>query len=125
MNHPAKPIVVAADTIDRQPVTAAEATEMQVLISPERAPNFAMRRFTMQPGGSMPEHTNTVEHEQYVVGGAAEIGIGGQVYRVSQGDVVFIPAGMPHWYRTVGDEAFSFLCLVPNRPDRIELTGGC
>jgi quercetin dioxygenase-like cupin family protein len=80
-----------------------------------------MRRFTIEPGGGMPNHTNTVEHEQYVVGGRAEVGIAGKVHQVKQGDVVYIPAGMPHWYTTVGDDPFVFLCLVPNQPDTIEI----
>ena len=47
----------------------------QVLISPDEGPNFSMRKFIIQPGGSMPNHTNLVEHEQYVVSGHARIGI--------------------------------------------------
>lgn len=114
--------VVALDSIPKQTVEAGKATSMQVLISAETAPNFAMRCFTIESGGNMPEHTNTIEHEQYVLSGRATVGIGGEIYQVKQGDVVFIPAGEPHWYRTVGNEAFRFLCLVPNRPDHIELT---
>ncbi len=84
-------------------------------------PHFALRRFIMQPGGGMPRHTNTVEHEQYVLRGRADIGIGDATYEVSAGDVVFIPAGVPHWYRARDGEPFEFLCVVPNFPDRIEL----
>ncbi|MBT8460899.1 MAG: cupin domain-containing protein [Gemmatimonadetes bacterium] len=80
-----------------------------------------MRRFIMQPGGGMPRHTNTVEHEQYVLRGRARIGIGEDVYEVSAGDVVFIPAGVPHYYQAANSGPFEFLCVVPNLPDRIEL----
>jgi len=100
-------------------VSAGINTSIQVLISPEEGPNFAMRRFTMAPGGSMPRHTNLVEHEQYVLGGHAQIGIGDEVYTVQEGDVVFIPAEVPHWYKNIGDDDFVFLCLVPNQPDKI------
>ena len=102
-------------------VEAAVKTTIQVLISPEEAPNFAMRRFVMQPGGSMPRHTNAVEHEQLVLNGRARIGIGDEVYEVEKNDVVFIPAGVPHWYETLGDEPFEFLCMVPNKPDTITI----
>jgi len=34
---------------------------------------------------------------------------------------VFIPAGVPHWYKNSGDEPFEFLCLIPNEEDRIEI----
>ena len=75
----------------------------------------------MQPGGGMPRHTNTVEHEQYVLRGAARITLGGEVHRVEAGDVVFIPAGVPHSYEAQGDEPFEFLCVVPNQTDVIQL----
>lgn len=110
-----------ADEVGAEAVTAGEGTTRQVLIGPEEAPNFALRRFTMEPGGGMPRHTNAVEHEQYVLRGRATIGIGEEEARVTAGDVVFIPAGVPHWYRAEGDEPFQFLCVVPNAPDRIEL----
>ncbi len=104
-----------------EPVDAGSGTERQVLIGGDTGPNFQMRRFIMQPGGGMPRHTNTVEHEQYVLRGQASVGIGTEVYEVSEGDVVFIPAGVPHWYRAADTGPFEFLCMVPNLPDRIEL----
>jgi len=102
-------------------IPAGEKTSMQMLLSAEETPHFAMRCFTIEAGGSMPNHTNSVEHEQYVLSGSADVSLGGEVRRVSAGDVVFIPAGVPHWYRTVGEEEFRFLCLVPNQTDTIEL----
>lgn len=107
--------------IDAEIVTAGHKTSRQFLISSEEAPNFAMRKFILQPGGSMPNHTNTVEHEQYVLNGQAEISIGDKVYNVKKDDVVFIPANEPHWYKVKGHEPFEFLCIVPNQPDKIKL----
>jgi len=103
--------------VKSSPITAAKDTEIQVLISPEESPNFAMRRITMQPGGDMPKHINTVEHEQYVISGSAQVGINDETFEVSAGNIHFIPAGTPHWYKTTGDEPFVFLCMVPNLPD--------
>jgi quercetin dioxygenase-like cupin family protein len=114
-------MVVASENVPRSAVAAGSATFIQVLIGAEKAPNFAMRCFTIEPGGGIPNHTNLVEHEQYVLQGKAEVGIGNQVHQVKQGDAVLIPAGVPHWYRATGDEPFRFLCLVPNQPDRIEM----
>lgn len=107
------------NTVESNVVQAGTGTQMQVLISPEEAPNFAMRRFSMEPGGGMPLHTNLVEHEQYVLSGRARIGIGDEEFEVQQGNVVFIPGGAPHYYQNIGDEPFEFLCLVPNQPDEI------
>jgi quercetin dioxygenase-like cupin family protein len=98
-------------------VTQGVKTIKQVLISAQEGPNFALRRFAMEPGGGMPRHTNTVEHEQYVLGGKARVGIADEVFEVKQGDVVFIPENVPHWYQNIGNESFEFLCIVPNKPD--------
>jgi quercetin dioxygenase-like cupin family protein len=111
--------VRAAAAVPAQPVVAGRATHVQVLIGADRAPHFALRRFTIEPGGGMPRHTNEVEHEQYVLRGRARVGIGEDVFEVGADDVVYIPAGVPHWYETQGDEAFEFLCVVPNLPDRL------
>ncbi len=108
-------------TITSETIAAGTGASRQVLIGPDEGPNFAMRRYIMEPGGGIPAHTNTVEHEQYVVGGRARIGIGDQQFDVEAGSVVFIPAGMPHWYRVVGNEPFEFICVVPNLPDEIEM----
>lgn len=105
--------------VEAQVVKAGYKTTIQVLISSQEGPNFALRRFVMEPGGGIPEHINTVEHEQYVLRGHASICIGGETYTVSAGDVVFIPQGMPHWYQNVGEENFEFLCVIPNKEDRI------
>jgi quercetin dioxygenase-like cupin family protein len=102
-------------------VKAGDLATMQVLISAQEGPHFAMRRFIMEPGGGMPEHTNTVEHEQYVLRGHANIGIGKEEFEVRAGDVVFIPQGVPHWYQNIGEENFEFLCLIPNLLDEIKL----
>jgi len=114
-------IVASADNIPKKNVPAGKNTTIQILIGSDVAPNFAMRRFTMEPGGGMPNHTNTVEHEQFVLQGRAKVGIGNKVYKVKKGDVVFIPENIPHWYSAEGDEPFEFLCLVPNMPDTIEI----
>ena len=113
--------VKSADSVRAEAVGAGEGTKRQVLIGPDEGPNFALRRLIMEPGGGMPPHTNTVEHEQYVLRGRARIGIGEHVVEVSADDVVFIPAGTPHWYEALGEDPFEFLCVVPNGPDRIEL----
>lgn len=107
--------------VKAQNVTAAKDTTIQVLISSQEGPNFALRKFSMQVGGSMPLHTNTVEHEQYVLRGHAKIGIGDQTYEVKAGNVVFIPEGVSHFYANIGDEPFEFLCVIPNKEDKITL----
>jgi quercetin dioxygenase-like cupin family protein len=116
-----KAIVKNADDVASQQVAAGTATQTQVLLGTEDGmPHFAMRRFTMGAGGGMPRHTNTVEHEQYVLRGRARVSVGDETHEVSQGTVLFIPAGVPHHYQVI-EPPFEFLCMVPNEPDTIEL----
>ena len=93
---------------------------MQTLISADEAPNFALRKFVMEPSGGMPKHTNRVEHEQYVIKGSGIIEIDGRAFEVSAGDSVYIPGGIPHSYEA-GKEGMEFICVVPNIEDKIEI----
>jgi quercetin dioxygenase-like cupin family protein len=114
------PIKHATD-VEAKNVAAGKDTTIQVLISSQEGPNFALRKFSMQKGGGMPRHTNTVEHEHYVLRGAATITIGDETHHVQAGDVVFIPEGAIHSYDNTGDEPFEFLCIIPNKEDKITI----
>lgn len=102
-------------------VAAGIKTYRQVLIGPEVGPHFAMRRFIIEPGGEMPLHTNTVEHEQLVLAGRARLILGEETFEVKKNDVVFMPAGIKHSYKQLGDKAFEFLCVIPNGKDVMEI----
>lgn len=101
-------------------VTSGQGTTMQVLISADEAPNFAFRKFVMAPHGGMPKHTNLIEHEQYVLHGSGIIEIGDQTFEVTAGDAVFIPGNVPHSYQA-GKDGLEFICVVPNKEDKIEV----
>lgn len=116
------PVVRRAETIEYESVDAAEGMQKGVLIDDDHgAPNFAIRRFTVEPGGTVPRHINDVEHEQYVLAGEYVVGIGDEERRVSEGDALFIPAGTVHWYHNDGDEEAAFLCVVPTGDDEIQV----
>jgi len=107
--------------VEAKDVAAGKDTKIQVLISSKEGPNFALRKFSMQKGGGMPRHTNTVEHEQYVLRGQATITIGDETHHVKTGDVVFIPEGVIHSYQNPSEEPFEFLCIIPNKEDKITI----
>ena len=114
-------VVKHAGAVASREVAAGRATRTQVLLGEsDGAPNFAMRRFTMGEGGGMPRHLNSVEHEQYVLRGRAKVGIGDRIHEVGADDVLFIPAGVPHFYEVI-EAPFEFLCVVPNGPDRLRI----
>ncbi|WP_327050514.1 cupin domain-containing protein [Halomicrococcus gelatinilyticus] len=120
------PVVRRASDVEYEDVGAAEGMSKGVLIGEDQdAPNFAVRRFTLDPGAEVPKHTNEVEHEQYVLSGEYVVGIeedGEETeHEVSAGDSLLIPAGTVHWYRNEGDDPGAFLCAVPNGDDEIDL----
>jgi len=115
-------VVRRAGEIDYETVDAADGLEKGVLVGPDQgAPNFAIRRFTLAPGTDVPEHTNEVEHEQYVLEGEYVVGIGEEEHTLEAGDSLLIPAGTVHWYRNDSERQGAFLCAVPNGDDEIEL----
>jgi len=113
--------VKAMNDIKKDKIEAGINTYRQVLIGPEEGPNFAMRRFIIESGGSMPLHSNSVEHEQLVLNGSAAVRIGDENFNVEKDDVVFIPANVEHSYTTIGDIPFEFICIVPNKEDVITI----
>ncbi|DAB28558.1 MAG: cupin [Sulfurimonas sp. RIFOXYD12_FULL_33_39] len=109
------------NSIEAAPQKAGKGVSMKMLLSMEESPNFAMRNFIIDAGGHMPLHTNSVEHEQYVLSGYASVQIGDEIIEAKAGDILLIPAGVSHSYKTVGDEAYSFLCLIPKGEDCITI----
>jgi quercetin dioxygenase-like cupin family protein len=107
--------------VEAKNVAAGKDTTIQILISSQEGPNFALRKFSMQQGGGMPRHTNTLEHEQYVLRGEATVTIDDETHHVKAGDVLFIPEGAIHSYLNTRDEPFEFLCIVPNKEDKITI----
>jgi quercetin dioxygenase-like cupin family protein len=121
MSTKTKGVVRKAEAVVREPVRAGTSAEYQILLGGnDGMPNFAMRKFTMGAGGGMPRHTNAVEHEQYVLGGRARVTIGDDIHEVAAGSVLYIPAGVPHDYQVI-EAPFEFLCMVPNKEDRVEI----
>jgi quercetin dioxygenase-like cupin family protein len=111
----------AAD-IEYEPVELADGLRKGVLLADDQGtPNFDMRRFVLEPGASVPRHTNEVEHEQFVLEGEYTVGIGEETHTVSAGDSLLIPAGVDHWYRNDTDTQGSFLCVVPKDDDQVTI----
>jgi quercetin dioxygenase-like cupin family protein len=121
-----QPLIRRGEEIEATSVGAADGVTKSVLVGEEQgAPNVAIREFTIAPGGSIPKHTNDIEHEQYVLRGEYVVGIeqGGtdEEYTVTAGDAIHVPAGAVHWYRNEGEEPGVFVCAVPTGDDSITL----
>jgi quercetin dioxygenase-like cupin family protein len=98
---------------------AAPGVTKQVLIGPaDGAPTFAMRCFTIAPGGATPWHKHDWEHEVAVVEGeGAAVGPEGET-PVGRGHVVFVPPNEMHQFRNTGAKDFAMVCLVPLRGEK-------
>ncbi len=108
--------VVCAEDIPVQTVEEAGASGVTVqwLISrPEGAPNFAMRLFELQPGGSTPQHSHAWEHEVFVLEGTAEVWSATGVSKTAAGSAVLVLPDEPHQFRNAGESALRFLCMIP------------
>ena len=110
----------------KMPNVIVSDTYIQWLITREKddAPNFAMRRFVMKPGGFIGLHDHPNEHEIFILSGEGVMfGADGVELKVSRGNFIFdqttssmfiVPPNEPHGYRNDGNEDFVFLCLIPN-----------
>lgn len=110
-----KGIVRDSIKVDREEVEKADGIMIQRLITEKQgSENIRMRKFTMEPGGSMVlhKHSNT-EHVQYVLKGVIEVTIEGETHTVREGSAVFIPKGSSHSYKNIGRIRAQFLCMIP------------
>ncbi len=86
------------------------------------APNFAMRQFTVSPGGYTPKHSHPYEHEVFVLEGSGVVLEGNHEHPLAAGDVVFVKPDEIHQFRNTSDAPLKFLCLVPNDATKKQVT---
>ena len=91
----------------------AEGVEVQwLLAAPEGAPTFALRRFTLQPGGRTPRHAHPWEHEVYVLRGGGVVETEDGETALQPDCAVLVLPDETHCFRA-GEEGLQMLCLVP------------
>lgn len=109
--------VQSANSIENRPVEmeGAEQCSVRWLVDAhDGAPNFAMRKFEVAPGGFTPRHHHPYEHEVYILEGEGEIWEGDQPHPLKAGDVVYVAPDELHQFKNTGSSSLKFLCLVPN-----------
>ncbi len=65
------------------------------------------------PGDGAPLHVHPVDEAILVEGGRMEVRIGEAVYQVGPEGVAFIPRGLPHAWRSVGDVDLKLRAVFP------------
>lgn len=92
----------------------AVGVQKRLLISEaDGAPNFIMRRFTIEPGGHTPYHTHSWEHEVYVLSGTGKVYLGESSHELTSGTAVLVLPYEEHNFENTGSEPLDFLCSIP------------
>ena len=109
-------LIRRADEMDGTPVVMEGVKDVSMRLMVGRAdgaPTFAMRHFTVQPGGHTPRHSHNYEHEVLVLGGTGRAECDGAFHDVRKGDVLLVEPNLTHQFVNTGDDPFEFMCLVP------------
>ncbi len=84
-------------------------------------PEYGLRYFTIQPGGSIPIHNHFYHQTMYIVSGEFECYAYDkktdeltETKIAGPGTSVYIPSMDPHGMKNIGDEPASFLCCICN-----------
>lgn len=102
------------EALDLSCVPGASGTTKRVLIGTrDGAPTFAVRLFTISPGGHTPRHSHPFEHGVLVLEGKGELLGNGGTRPLSAGMAVYVPPNEEHQFRNTGDEDLQLICIVP------------
>src|SRR5436190_15360670 len=94
----------------RMQMEGVKGVSMRMMVGRgDGAPNFAMRHFTVEPGGYTPHHSHNYEHEVYIIEGQGRVEQDGQFREIGGGDVVFVPANRVHQFVNQGKTPLKFL----------------
>eukprot|EP00766_Chilomastix_caulleryi_P002755 gnl/Chilomastix_caulleri/377.p1 GENE.gnl/Chilomastix_caulleri/377~~gnl/Chilomastix_caulleri/377.p1 ORF type:complete len:113 (+),score=26.27 gnl/Chilomastix_caulleri/377:55-393(+) len=102
--------------VHANPVTdyGSHDVTIKVLIQPEKAPHFIMRRFDIEPGGVIGVHQHPHEHQMYILDGEMFlIDSKGKHEKLQKDEFVFMPGNEEHGYVNEGTVPCSFICMVP------------
>jgi len=96
-------------------IYGSNGTSIQILWGKdEGVPNFALRKFIMEPGGNIGLHNHREEHEIYVLSGEGIVfDKSGNEYHIKEADTLFVPPNESHGYTNTGKEDLQFLCIIP------------
>ena len=89
------------------------------VLTPKEDKDFIVRKVTLAKDGSMPNHINEIQHQQYVLRGEAKVVVGTEEYHAKEGDFIYIPAGVAHKYEACNGSDYEFLCMITTKEDKI------
>lgn len=113
-------LIRRADDVPGAPMEmdGVKGVRMRMMVGrADGAPTFAMRHFTVEPGGHTPRHSHDYEHEVYIVEGGGRVEHDGEFRDIRAGDVVFVKPNAVHQFVNTGRAPLKFLCMVPTTFD--------
>ena len=108
-----------SNNYNKNSIPKTKKAEISVL-TPSNDKDFIVRKINIKAGGSMPNHTNIIQHQQYVLEGEAKVVVGDESYHAKKGDFIYIPAGVAHYYEACYAKDYEFLCMITTKSDSIE-----
>src|SRR5947209_6771873 len=80
-------------------------------VDPAEQVDFGVIYELIAPGDRIPRHRHSVDELVLIVDGDAEVVLGEETRRVAGGATVFVPAGVVHGTRNVGDTDVRFVAV--------------
>jgi quercetin dioxygenase-like cupin family protein len=114
-------IVTKSVGTDNSRIIRAFGQEAHVLVSSEETDDaFCVLRVFASPGNVTPPHLHRTTDETFLIeSGEVEINRGGEMLRGRTGDVIYLPKGIPHGPRVLGNDNLTVVVLcVPGGFDR-------
>lgn len=94
-------------------------SELAIVIDPDRPTGGVVRELTVfheriGPGDRIPLHQHTIEEVFFLDSGTIEVTLGEGRETIEPGAVVFIPAGVAHGFRNVGEGIARIHAVFPS-----------
>jgi quercetin dioxygenase-like cupin family protein len=106
-----------SNTVDAENVTMYNSTGTSIQWlwgKDDGVPNFALRRFVIQPGGKIGIHDHKEEHEIFVLTGEGSVfNDSGLKQNIKANDTIYVPPNEAHGYENTGNNELIFLCIIP------------
>jgi quercetin dioxygenase-like cupin family protein len=100
--------------LEVKPVQELPKVQKRVVIGEEDgAPNYIMRVFDLEPGGSTAFHTHESEHEIYVLSGKGVAVRENGETPIAKDSVVFVPPSEKHCFKNNSNELLRVICVIP------------
>lgn len=90
-----------------------EGVVKNVLVGPrEKAPNFIIRYFQLEPGGSSRLEHHPHDHGVVILNGEARVQINENFENLGPLDVVYVAGNDLHQFVNTGEKTLGFICVI-------------